>query len=117
MRVIDDQHVVAELAVGFRALSERYTSLVTLEQDRAVKVDVPNSALFDYLINDWTFDEGPTPHSTDLSFSVEFRFRNPLYQRVSDLFFNEGVKNMVSAFETRAHQKFSRHRRRRGTLE
>jgi ribosome-associated toxin RatA of RatAB toxin-antitoxin module len=116
VRVIDETHMAAELAVGFRAFSERYTSLVTLNPYRAVTVDVPNSALFDYLINDWTFDPGPTSDTTQLSFAVEFRFRNPVYQRISDMFFNEVVKNMVGAFEKRAHAKFSRHRRRRGVL-
>lgn len=102
---LDDVHMAAELGVGFKMLSERYTSLVTLDPYRAVKVDVPHSSLFDYLINDWTFEPGPEKSSTNLSFYVEFRFRNPLYQRVTDLFFNEVVKNMVTAFESRAHEK------------
>lgn len=99
---IDDMHFAAELGVGFNLLSEKYTSLVTCDPVKSVTVDVPNSSLFDYLINDWTFKEGPTEMSTDLSFFVEFRFRNLVYQRVTDQFFNAVVKNMVSAFEDRA---------------
>lgn len=106
VRRIDERHVAADLSVGFKMLSERYTSLVTLDPYHSVKVDVPHSTLFDYLINDWIFEKGPDKVSTRLCFYVEFRFRNPLYQRITDLFFNEVVKNMVTAFEKRAHEKY-----------
>lgn len=102
---IDDKHTAAELAVGFNMLSERYTSLITAEPHSSITVDVPNSSLFDYLVNDWKFEEGPDKKSTKLSFYVEFRFRSAFYQRITDQFFNAVVKNMVSAFESRAHAK------------
>jgi ribosome-associated toxin RatA of RatAB toxin-antitoxin module len=103
---IDQDHLVAELGVGFQVLSEKYTSLVTLDPHRSIKADVPNSSLFNYLINDWTFEAGHNKSTTELTFYVEFQFRNPLYQRVTDLFFNEVVKNMVNAFERRAFVKY-----------
>lgn len=102
---IDDKHTAAELAVGFNMLSERYTSLITAEPFSSITVDVPNSSLFDYLVNDWKFEEGPDKDSTRLSFYVEFRFRSALYQRITNQFFNAVVKNMVSAFESRAQAK------------
>lgn len=78
--------------------------------NRSVSVDVPNSALFDYLITDWTFDAVKNePGRTALTFYVEFRFRNPLYRRVTDLFFEEVVKQMVGAFERQCHRRFQRH--------
>lgn len=113
---IDDRHVVADLAVGFRLLSERYTSVITLNPTVSVNVDVPNSTLFEYLINDWTFEEGPRAGSTELTFFVEFAFRNPLYQRATDLFFEDVVKQMVSAFERRCHIMYRPTARRRGVL-
>lgn len=106
----NNNFLVADLSVGFRLLSETYTSVVTIVPNRSVSVDVPNSALFDYLITDWTFDAvANDPGRTALSFYVEFRFRNPLYRRVTDLFFEEVVKQMVSAFERQCHRKFRRH--------
>jgi ribosome-associated toxin RatA of RatAB toxin-antitoxin module len=103
---IGQDHLVAELGVGFQVLSEKYTSLITLEPHRSIKADVPNSSLFNYLINDWTFEAGQDKSMTELTFYVEFQFRNPLYQRITDLFFNEVVKNMVNAFERRAFVKY-----------
>lgn len=98
---LDDKRTVAELGVGFRFLSESYTSLVTAVPNESVSVDVPDSALFDYLITDWSFREAGGG-GTDLCFYVEFRFRNRLYQQLSDQFFEKVVKNMVAAFEERA---------------
>lgn len=103
---VNDQQLIAELAVGFRFLSERYSSVITLDPYSSVSADVPNSSLFEYLVTDWAFERATDPQYTNLSFSVEFAFRNPLYQRVTDLFFDEVVKQMVGAFETRCHVKF-----------
>lgn len=105
-RRIDKSHLVADLGVGFRFLSERYTSVITLDPNRSVSVDVPNSNLFEYLVTDWVFEPTSAGDHTNLSFYVEFAFRNPMYQRVTDLFFEEVVRRMVSAFEHRCHLKY-----------
>lgn len=92
----------AMLGIGFRLLSETYTSEVTISPGR-VRADVPRGALFEYLVNEWTFAPVPrSPGASWVSFEVRFAFRNPLYQRVTDLFFDEVVRKMVAAFEHRA---------------
>lgn len=111
---VDDKHIIADLAVGFKLLSERYTSVITLDPNRSVSADVPDSSLFEYLITDWVFE--PVDDITSLTFYVEFAFRNPLYQRVTDLFFQEVVKRMVSAFEKRCFEKYRATERRSGVL-
>lgn len=105
-RRVDDTHLIADLSVGFRFLSDKYTSVVTLDPLRSVSVDVPDSSLFEYLITDWKFEEAGDGDVTNLTFYVEFAFRNPLYQRVTDLFFEEVVRKMVGAFEKRCHFKY-----------
>lgn len=102
---LDNNLVIADLSVGFRFLNEKYTSVITLDPDRSVSADVPHSGLFDYLITDWTFQPGPSG-STNLTFYVEFAFRNPVYQRVTNLFFEEVVRRMVSAFERQCVRKY-----------
>lgn len=113
---IDDRHVIADLSVGFRVLSDKYSSVITLDPYRSVSADVPHSGLFEYLITDWKFDPAVDPSATSLMFYVEFAFRNPLYQRVTDLFFEEVVKQMVGAFEKRCHAKYRVPERRGGIL-
>lgn len=104
---VDDKHVVADLSVGFQLLSETYSSVITLDKPNSVKVDVPESSLFDYLINDWHFEKGEQPSTSLLSFYLRFAFRNPLYQRATDVFFEQVAKQMVSAFEHRCHVLYS----------
>lgn len=114
---VDKHHMVADLSVGFRFLSESYSSVITLDRPRSVKVDVPTSSLFEYLINDWEFI--PHPKGTELSFKVHFAFRSVLYQQMSNLFFEDVVKKMVSAFETRCHflHRTKPERRKRGIAD
>lgn len=93
--------VEAELGVGFQYFSERYVSKVTLEPFRGVTAEASGTILFSHLVNVWKFENGPDPGSTWLDFSVEFQFRSHLYSAASQLFFEQVVMNMVSAFEKR----------------
>lgn len=102
---VDDTHLIADLSVGFTVLSENYTSVITLKPNESVSADVPNSNLFEYLVTDWKF-RPTTTQQTRLSFYVEFAFRNPVYQRATDLFFEEVVRQMVGAFERQCSVKY-----------
>lgn len=108
---VDALRLVARLSVGFRVLSDSYSSVVTLDPGRSVKVDVPRSSLFDYLVNDWTFKpigDNQDDKMSELSFHLRFAFRNPLYQQATDLFFEQVARQMVSAFEGRCHSLYGR---------
>ncbi len=61
---------------------------------------------FRYLNNHWVFE----PHGDGcmIDFYVDFEFRNRMLQSVIGLFFNEAVKRMVHAFETRADALYGR---------
>ncbi|KAL4443874.1 hypothetical protein ABPG75_011611 [Micractinium tetrahymenae] len=94
-------YLEAELEVGFQMFVERYTSKVTLQCPSAVHSRVDNSTLFSHLTNKWEFRLGPTPHTTWLSFEVDFAFKSPLYRHVASVFFEEVVQRMMGAFEGR----------------
>ena len=90
----------ADMVVGFRMLRERFTSRVTLDAPHRVHVDYVNGPL-KYLTNDWGFRPSPDG-GTIVDFSVEFEFRNAIFQRVAGAFFHEAFRSMVAAFERRA---------------
>lgn len=102
----DGAYLEAELAVGFQALSERYTSRVTLEAPRRVHSSVADSRLFDHLESTWRLSPGPRPGTTWLSFHVDFAFRSALHRHVADLFFDQVARRMMSAFEGRCAQLY-----------
>ncbi len=97
----------ADLVVGFRGLSARYTSAVTLDE-RATRVRAVASGtpLFETLENEWLLAPGgarAAGESTRLRFGVKWRFRSALLGAASVAFRDEVARRMVGAFEERCH--------------
>jgi coenzyme Q-binding protein COQ10 len=92
--------VTADLVIGFKMFRERFTSRVVL--DRARRIDVSyTEGPFKYLDNHWLF-EPMQGGGTCIDFFVDFEFRSAILQRLIGMLFNEAVRRMVAAFETRA---------------
>lgn len=95
--------IVADLLVGFRMIRERYTSRVSL--DRPGRIDVTyTEGPFRYLENHWKFS--PHPEGCEIEFFLDFEFKSRLLQRLIGALFNEAVRKMVSAFESRARKLY-----------
>ncbi|MGF1626718.1 MAG: type II toxin-antitoxin system RatA family toxin [Alphaproteobacteria bacterium] len=99
-----DRLIVADLAIGYKAVRERFTSRVTLDRPRRIDVTYTEGP-FKYLNNYWIF-EPAADGGCDIDFHVEFEFRSRLLQGIIGLFFHEAVRRMVRAFETRATQLY-----------
>jgi coenzyme Q-binding protein COQ10 len=99
-----DKEVNADLTIGYGPFRESFTSRVT--PSRPDRIDVRyEKGPFKYLNNHWLF----LPQSDGqclIDFYVDFEFRSKMLQKIMGMFFNEAVKRMVSAFETRAHQLY-----------
>ncbi len=99
--------LVADLIIGFKGIREKFTSEVTM--DRAgMRIDVVyRDGPFKYLNNHWIFNARPDG-GCEIDFYVDFEFRSRLLQRIIGMLFNEAVRRMVSAFETRADQLYGK---------
>jgi coenzyme Q-binding protein COQ10 len=96
--------VKADLAIGFKMYRERFTSVVDL--DGPGRIDVTYSeGPFRYLHNHWKFDPGPNGGCV-VDFYVDFEFKSKMLQRLIEVLFNEAVRRMVAAFESRARQLY-----------
>jgi coenzyme Q-binding protein COQ10 len=60
---------------------------------------------FRYLNNHWLF-ESLSNGRTRIDFYVDFEFRSVILQRIIGALFNEAVRRMVHAFETRARKLY-----------
>ncbi len=89
----------ADLIIGFKIFRERFTSKVTLSPPDSVHVDYVKGPMR-HLNNHWHFE--PHDDGCVIDFHVDFEFRSRLLQGAVGLLFNEAVRRMVSAFETRA---------------
>ncbi len=97
--------IVADLMIGYKMIRERFTSRVRLDP-AGKRIDVRYiEGPFKYLENHWIFREHPEGCLVD--FFVDFEFKSRFLQRVIQPFFNEAVKRMVRAFESRAEQLYS----------
>lgn len=104
IRERSERLMVADLIIGFKMFRERFTSRVTLSPE-AKRIDVEyTDGPFKYLKNHWIFL--PHPQGCEIDFYVDFEFRSKLLQKTIELLFNEAVKRMVGAFETRARQLY-----------
>jgi len=100
VREKSDRMVVADLAIGYKAVRERFTSRVRLDRPRRIDV-VYTEGPFRHMNNTWLFE--PMEDGTcTIDFHVDFEFRSRLLQSIIGLFFHEAVRRMVRAFETRA---------------
>jgi len=96
----DNDIVVAEMLVGFKALRERYTSRVVLDS-RARSIDVTQTeGVFKRLDTRWRF--APEGEKCRLEFYIAYEFKSRLLNAAAGAAFNQVAKRMVLAYEARA---------------
>ncbi len=99
IRSDSDDVTVADMIVGFSALRERFTSRVVKVRPRTIHVDYLDGPL-KYLRNEWIFDAVPGGCAVD--FTVEFAFRNRVFEAIAGQVFDQALRKMINAFERRA---------------
>lgn len=101
MRVRKDgpQETVADMIVGFKGLRETFTSRVQKERPEKIHVDYVDGPL-KFLYNDWRFR--PDGEGCLVDFSVDFQFKNRMFEMLAGQVFTIALRKMIGAFEDRA---------------
>lgn len=95
--------IEADMAIGFKALREKFSTRVTLTPQERIEVEYLNGP-FRYLNNHWVFHEHAK--GCEVEFYIDFEFRSKMLQLLIGRLFNEAVRIMVRAFEVRARQLY-----------
>ncbi|BAM40791.1 uncharacterized protein TOT_030000053 [Theileria orientalis strain Shintoku] len=89
-------HRNALLTVNFLFVKESYVSKVSYEPHRYIKAVASDSKLFEKLDTTWALQS--ENNGTLIDFSICYKFRNPLYQHLSNTFNDKIAKTMLSHF-------------------
>ncbi|SFR40023.1 coenzyme Q-binding protein COQ10 [Yoonia tamlensis] len=108
VRSVDDQGkkqvMLADLVISFKVFRETFLSQVTLWPE-AQKIDTAYlDGPFKHLESQWQFRD--VQGGCEVSFDVDFEFKNRLLQGAAGMFFNEAMQRVVRAFERRAAELY-----------
>ena len=95
-----DTEMTADMLVGFKALREKFTSKVVKQRPRTINVNYIDGPLRD-LDNNWTFHDCGDD-CCEIEFSVDFAFKNIMFETLAGQYIDRAFRKMVGAFEARA---------------
>ena len=90
----------ADLVISFKVFREKFGSRVTLyPKDKKIDTEYLDGP-FRYMKSNWSFAD--SEGGCEISFSVDFEFKNAILQSIIGVVFNEAMQRIVRAFERRA---------------
>lgn len=99
-----DTALEADMLVGFKAIREKFTSMVELSRPGALRVHYVDGPLRD-LDNRWTFAPA-ADGGCEITFAVDFAFKNMMFEALAGQYIDRAFRKMVAAFEERAKQLY-----------
>ena len=103
-RILDDttHEFTADLIIKYTIFTEVFTTKVTCNADNHhIDIEYIKGA-FKHLKSYWRFNPVPdNDTATDIEFMIDFSMKFSPLQKVMELFFEEAMKKMVSAFDAR----------------
>lgn len=100
IRSNSETQMIADMIVGFKGLRESFTSKVEKTRPSDIHVEYLDGPL-KYLRNDWSFrPDGAGGCLVD--FSVDFAFKNKVFEMIAGQVFDRALRKMIGAFEDRA---------------
>lgn len=96
----DHEQMEADLIVSFKVFREKFGSKVGLwEKQKRITTEYVDGP-FRYMESTWAFQD--VENGCEVSFFVDFEFKNAVLQGIIGVVFNEAMQRIVRAFENRA---------------
>ena len=104
IRQDDQTEMLADMVVGFKSLRETFSSRVVKNPKTEIIVDYLDGPM-KHLHNSWKFEDVAGGGST-VDFTVDFSFRNRVFEALAGQFFDSALRKMTGAFIERADQLY-----------
>ena len=100
----DHSVMLADLVISFKVFRERFGSRAELHPgEKRIELDYLDGP-FKYMKSQWRFAD--VDGGCEVSFFVDFEFRNAVLQKLIGVVFNEAMHRIVAAFEKRAEELY-----------
>lgn len=100
----DHEVMLADLVISFKVFREKFGSRVTLwPKDMRIDTEYLDGP-FHHMISKWGFTD--VEGGCEVSFFVDFEFRNRILQGAAGMFFYDAMQRIVRAFERRAAELY-----------
>lgn len=100
VRQDSETEMLADLIVGFKSLRESFSSRVIKAPKSSIAVDYLDGPMKE-LHNQWRFEDADGGGSI-VEFTVDFTFRNAVFEMLAGQFFDSALRKMTTAFIERA---------------
>ncbi|MDD9733437.1 type II toxin-antitoxin system RatA family toxin [Mameliella sp. AT18] len=100
----DHEVMLADLVISFKVFREKFGSRVTLwPADMRIDTEYLDGP-FHHMVSKWGFKD--VEGGCEISFFVDFEFRNRILQGAAGMFFYDAMQRIVRAFERRAAELY-----------
>ena len=96
--------MLADMVVGFKSLRETFSSRVVKTAKNTIVVEYLDGPM-KQLHNEWIFEDLPEGGSR-VDFTVDFSFRNAIFEALAGQFFETALRKMTGAFIQRADRLY-----------
>jgi coenzyme Q-binding protein COQ10 len=100
--------LLCDMAVGYRAIREKFTSRVTLDRAQLKVLVEYVEGPFSYLENIWKFCDETDPRGSSIDFFISYEFRSRLLAALMGSMFDTAFRKFAQAFEARADVVYGR---------
>lgn len=100
--------LLCDMAVGYRAIREKFTSRVTLDRAQLKVLVEYVEGPFSYLENTWNFRDEAQAGNSKIEFFISYEFRSRILATLMGSMFDTAFRKFAQAFEARADAAYGR---------
>ena len=97
------KNIIADLLVNYKYFQKTFTSDVRFDSNNLIINIIYIEGPLKNLQNQWKFEK-VEDKKTKVHFKIKFKFKNVIYQKITELFFDLIENKMIQSFKKRADE-------------